>query len=90
MTPTTRQARERAAATPATPALIRTWTSPCTERISGAQPGPDGKRYAVQQNIWGNWYGYTGGKRVESFTGYDNCEAGAVAWLVARLTGGAK
>ena len=64
--------------------LKRTWVTAITERISGT----DSKRqsWAVQQNIHGNWYGYSGRKRVVLFTSYDNCEEGAVAWLKEQLS----
>lgn len=80
-----REAEDRAAAAPA---LTRTWVTAISERISGT--ASDGTRYAVQESIYGNWNGYKSGRVVERFSGHDNCEAGATAWLVARLTGGAK
>ncbi len=40
-------------------------------------------KYRIKQNAWGNWYGYKGTRKVESFSSspYESQEEQALRWL---------
>jgi hypothetical protein len=44
-------------------------------------------KHSIRENAWGNWYGYTGGRKVEQFFSNqhgDDQQQQAEAWLLAR------
>lgn len=45
--------------------------------------------YRIHQNVWDNWYGYEGTRRVEQFfnTPFASAEDNAKAWLKAKQEG---
>lgn len=45
--------------------------------------------YRIHKNVWDNWYGYEGTRRVISFTNtpFATAEDNAKAWLKAKLEG---
>jgi hypothetical protein len=70
--------------TTSTVTLKRVWITAISERISAK--GTDGKTYAVQQTIYGNWLGYKSGKQIKMFFGYSNDEVSAINWLTEQAT----